>query len=490
MTKIFPGRAVLGALAGLAASLPAPLSSLAQSAPRYRPPGDTVWVETVNPFHMYWVRGADTVGQGPVHSVTVESRVWRAAGERFDVVTRQSSLNTQRTVSTDTTTLLPDGTVVEIGHRRPGVSERVDFILHLPSAPLAVGMAWTDSLYGDTAAINGRRRAYGVRRRLQVARIVDSLGTRVAEVRGEGTARYADAFWIDSAGGRYAWLDVAGPVHETFWFDVQRGRQLGRRWEMDLRGRGGLPNPGGGMDSVAAGLLSRELQRVVSPERAHLLLRPLPGPDTTYTLTYAPLLLHTVERSATRVRSGMARNDGLVGTAETSFGDARPVRYEATWTDTAATTRVDRIAVDAAGLRVTRGGARDTLLALPADAWGIAEYAMEEHLLPVLMRLPSDGSTHPFHVYRPTPGRWDHGTAQVLKLEGALLALLRMEGDTVQRMLISTGDGDLLFAGSADSGGERVPLPGTARRARLNALLEQLQRLQQPGRTSMVPRDR
>jgi hypothetical protein len=489
VTKILPARIVLGALAGLAASLAAPLSCLAQAAPRYRPPADTVWVETVNPFHMYWVRGADTVGQGPVHSVTVESRVWRAAGERLDVVTRQGSLTTQRTVSTDTTTLLPNGTVVEIGHRRPGVSERVDFVLHLPSAPLAVGLAWTDSLYGDTAAIHGRR-AYGVRRRLQVARIVDSLGTRVAEVRGEGTARYADAFWIDSAGGRYAWLDVAGPVHETFWFDVQRGRQLGRSWEMDLRGSGGVPNADRGMDSVPAGLLSRELQRVVSPERAHLLLRPLPGPDTTYTLTYAPVLLHTVERSAGRVRSGMARNDGMVGTAETAFGDGRPVRYEATWTDTAATATVHRIAVDAAGLHLSRGGARDTVLALPTEAWGIAEYAMEEHLLPVLMRLPSDGSTHPFHVYRPTPGRWDHGAARVVKLAGALLVSLGMEGDTAQRMLIATGDGDLLFAGSSDSSGERAPLPGTPRRARLDALLEELQRLPQPGRTSAAPRDR
>ena len=87
------------------------------------------------------------------------------------------------------------------------------------------------------------------------------------------------------------------------------------------------------------------------------------------------------------------------------------------------------------------------LLALPADAWAIADYAMDEHLVPVLMGLPMDGAAHPIHVYRPTPGRWDHGTALVSPREGVRLVVLRMEG-------------------------------GTARRARLDAVLSRLQAAQ------------
>lgn len=453
----------------------APLAARAQAPARYQAQADTQWVETSNPFRMYWVRGADTLGQGEIHSVSVESHVWRAAGERLEVVSRQLSLDVGRVDKVDTTTVLPNGVVVLINRRPPGVGSRTDFVLHLPAAPLAVGTEWADSLYGDTAAAAGHT-TYAVKRTLRVTRMLDTLGTRVAEVSGRGTVRYRDAFAIDAEGSRFAWLDVTGPADETFWFDVRRGRELGRRWSMDLRGTGAIPNASGGMDTLPAGLLSKEWQRVVSAERAHLLARVLPGRDTTLTIAdNGPILLHTVERSTSTVRSGMGRNDGLVGTARSDFAAGRVTGYAATWTDTAAAAVTQRITVTAQGLRVQREGHHDTTLALPAGGvWGIADYAMQEHLVPVLLPMAT-GQETPIHVYRPTAAHWDQGTVQVRRAGGIFVATLRMEGAQDPELLIITPEGDLLYgANSGPTGAERVPLPGSARRARLDAIVKEL----------------
>ena len=110
----------------------APLRS--QSAV-YRSPAADVFVATINPYRMYWVRGADTIG-GPVKELTLETQSWKAADGALQVVVAQQTLDASRRTTTDTFTLEENGRVAMINRKPPGIHGRVDFLLRLPSTPL------------------------------------------------------------------------------------------------------------------------------------------------------------------------------------------------------------------------------------------------------------------------------------------------------------------------------------------------------------------
>lgn len=446
----------------------------AQRPARYQIAPETLRYEMENPFRMYWVRGADTVG-APQHERSVESHAWRGSAEHPELVIRQLLLNVSRRSASDTFTVVPNGRVEAINHRPPTGAQRVDLLLQLPSTPLVSGTRWSDTVR-STGTDPGGAQWYEVTRAYHVVRITDTLGFRgVADVAAEGTIRMRFGFWTDSAAGKAAWIDVMGPVAEQYLFDVERGRLLRRSWSMDLRGRGVAP---GGSDTVPAGLRSQEVLALADSPRLHFLLAPVPGPDSSVSIRTsdgASILLHTIARAPGHIASSLTRNDGMVGVAAVDLRAGAVTGYSATWADTQATTRLHRISVRPDSLVVTRSGKRDTTLALPGGGrWGIADYAMEELLTPVLLAIPRDGTAHPISVFRPYPGHWDSGTVVAQDRAGLVLVVLRLGEKASPQVLLMTPDGDYLFGEDSDPAkARRVPV-NAARQAQLQAALKVL----------------
>jgi hypothetical protein len=441
----------------------------AQTAPRYLVRADTLRYETDNPFRMYWVRGTDTIG-APRRSRAVEAHSWSGTARAPELAIRQVSLGVDRRTRSDTFAIAPDGRVRAINGAPPTSSSRFDLLLRLPSTPLRAGSTWSDTV-GMNGTGPGGAQGYEVTRSYRVVRFSDTLAARgVAHVEARGRIRFRFGFWADSAAGRAAWIDVAGPVTEHYLFDAAGGRLLRREWTMDLRGRGVPPD---GADTIPAGLRSGQVQVISESPRTRFLLAPLPGADTSVTVRMrdeAPILLHTVQREPGRIRSSLSVNDGVSGTASVTFRDGRVEVYEATWADSTPRLITRRIEAISRGLVLRRDGAPDTTLATPEGSWGVADYSMNELLAPVLLALPRDGAPHPVAVFRPFAMRWDLATAVVANRGGVILAALRVQGSEQPETMVLTPEGDFLFGVShTDDEARRVPTDAV-RQARLRAV--------------------
>jgi hypothetical protein len=255
-------------------------------------------------------------------------------------------------------------------------------------------------------------------------------------------------------------------------FDVTHGRLLTRAWKMDLRGRG-VP-PTGAADTIAAGLLSEETMRASDSPRTRFLLRALPGSDSAVSLDMsrnAAVLLHTVARDEGAISASLTRNDGMVGVARAQFDGTVVRTYDAIWADSSATLVTRHISRDGTHLIVHRSGASDTTVTIPAGAWGIADYSMEELLAPTLLGIPRDSTAHPLAVYRPFGGHWDTGTVTVRTHSDALVCVLSFGGGAPE-IVVLTPDGDYLYGETGGPHpGKRIPF-GAARQARLRAIFE------------------
>jgi hypothetical protein len=460
-------------------SLPTVLACLgfatagAQAPARYRVARDTLRYEMDNPYRMYWVRGTDTLGL-PQHELSVETHLWRGSEAQPEVVIRQLSLNVGRSTRTDTFGLAPNGRVEAINHRPPSGAQRIDLLLRLPSSPLGNGTRWTDTVQA-IGKDRGGDEWYEVVREYRVVRLFDTLGTRgVADVAAQGTIRMRFGFWIDSATGKAAWIDVVGPVKETYLFDTAQGRLLRRSWTMDLRGRGVGPS---GPDTIPAGLRSEEVLTLSNSPRVRFLLTPLPGADTAISVNVdndGAVLLHTVARTPQRIVASLSRNDGMVGVASAEVDAARVKAYDATWAEAAAELRIQRVVVRKDSLVLQRTGKRDSVFAVPAASWGVADYSMQELLAPMLLAVPRDGAAHPFAVFRPYAAHWDTGTVVARERGGLVLVVLRLSEKNGPETVLLTPDGDYLFGeNSGPTKARRVPTD-TARQKQLQAALKRL----------------
>lgn len=438
----------------LCAFVAAPLA--AQQPAHYAVQRDTLRYELTNPFRMYWVRGADTIGDR-VTGRTVETHVWSGTPDRPAVRVALQSLNVTRFRKSTEYLLTPTGHVLMADGKPPAPGDRGDLLVPLPAQPLRVGVRWTDTTgTGAGTGAVGEEIDQAVRE-WRVTRLIDTLGVRVAELHANGTWHMRLSFWADSAAGRKAWLDVEGPMTERALIDATHWSMIERSWQMDLRGRGVAPS--GTTDTIAAGLLSAETMRLSNSPRTRFLLRPLPGADTSVTVGAegGVILLHTIARDAQGITSSMARNDGMVGVAAARFDGGVARSYEATWADTGGALVSQRVVRDAKGLHVTRSSVRDTVLALPDGAWGIADYSMQELLAPALLALPRDSAAHPFAVYRPFAGHWDSALATVRERGGMLVVSLTGES-AAPEILVLTPDGDYLYGeNSGPTAAKRYP---------------------------------
>lgn len=253
----------------LATGLVSPQPLAAQQASRYLPARDTVFIESINPHLMYWIRGNDTLGT-PLRAVTIEQQVWNASASLLQVEVTLESLLPSSTTSLDTFTLHADGRVLEINGRQPALHGRVDLLPRLPEAPLSTGVEWKDTLSSYSTGPAGEH-VYTVQRAYRVREVVDSVGQRFALVEATGIVRYRDGWWVDEGKSTAAWIDVSGPLEERFTFNMTRGQVAERAWTMDLQGEGGIPSSNGSVQRVRAGLISGSRHQVVSRKRAEAL---------------------------------------------------------------------------------------------------------------------------------------------------------------------------------------------------------------------------
>ena len=457
------------ALAGSCVTSMSPLPAMAQ-APSYQPRPDTLYRETTNPFRMYFVRGSDTLGPRRIER-SIERQVWKADSAGLSVAMTVLRLNITRARSSETFTLSRAGRVALIDGKRPSINSRTDLVPHLPNQPLRQGLQWTDTLTKEGQGPMGEQH-YRVLRSYRVARIGDSLGMRMAWITSSGRVHFRHSWWTDSTAGSYVWIDAEGPMTERFTFDVRGGRLIDLGWEMRLIGLGGEPRAEGGTDTVAAGLNSAYLDRLITSERANLIGRDLVGRDTSWTFNPGAVLIHTVERRVDTVLSSMARNDGMVGSVSSVYRNGRPAGFRSTWTD--STGEVMRVGIAVAGrnLNIQFNDTSITETA-PIGTWGIADYAMQEHLVPVLVTLPT-GIEAPFSIYRPVGQLWDQMTALVRPLKGGFLISLQSKGKETQYLVVDS-QGDLLYGENSDPvKAVRAPAEGGTRGQRLKEILEQL----------------
>lgn len=444
-------------------------ASVSAQAPRYAARHDTLRYAIDNPYRMYWVRGADTIG--PVrHEVSVESHVWGGTASQPEVTVDNQLLDVSRRLQRHVFALTPNGSVRTVDRKAPDASAAVDLLLRLPATPLAVGSAWTDTVRAAGTDAAGPD-VYEVIRTYHVQRVLDTLGARqVADVEAHGTIRYRFGFLVADT-RKAAWLDVTGPDTERYLFDTQAGRLIWRRWEMHLVGRGVAPDA---PDTVQAGLESAEVMSMSNAPVTRFLLEPLPGADTSITFEMQRktiILLHTTARSHSRITASLTRNDGMVGVASVGVSGSRITDYQATWSDT-SDLRTQAITVRDSSLVFVRQGQPDTSIAVPAGAaWGIADYAMNELLAPVLLAVPRDGKTHRFAVFRPFAARWDTGTAIARSRGGFVVVALDFSGADRPQTLVFDTDGDCLFADNAGPIESRRVPSGAKRFARFQAAM-------------------
>jgi hypothetical protein len=453
----------LATAALLAAALPCTAQAIT-----YRPQPDTLLLRSHNEFRMYFVRGGDTLG-APVHELKVEREVWTASGDGLRAAVAEQALDLGRAETRHVYAVTARGRITRIDGDANLPRGGYDVFPVLPPGPLAPGTAWSDTVT-RTRPDSAGPYVYSAIRSWRVVG-VEADGT--VRMEATGTLHYRDVYHVE--GGLW-WIDVSGPLHETACFDAARGRRTEQAWSMELRGTAGLPRPGGGVDTVHAGLISALTRRPVAVAAAALLTRALPGADTSFTTSQrGTALVHTTGHVGTAVVSGMARADGMVGTARSEWTPGAMKRFESVWSDSTAVARRFVVAPVAGGLRVT--GARDTVVRLPAGLpWAVVEHGMEEHLVPVLARLPSESR---LVLYHPYAGTVETVTVRVRPLAGGRMYGLMQGSDFT--LLVVDDTGDLLGVAYSTGLGERAPAPGTARRARADALFGQIRGLHGPG---------
>lgn len=444
---------------------------------RFQAQPDTLFYEDRNPYHMYAVRGADTLGS-PVRGFAIQREVWRDSAGVLVVDRATDEVQVRAETRSERARFDPRGTAQRPGGRAPEFSMH----LRLPAdGVLAAGRVWRDTVDQSQIRDDGSDYTYLLTHELRVERLVDTLGTRMAVVRGTGRLRYRQAARPDSAGGPSWWLDVEGPVDETFLFDVERGRIAARAWWMDLRGASGLPDGDGRADTVPAGLLSMDTTRLISAQRARLLSRALPAGDTSVTAdARGEAHLHTVRRAGPAVESGLRSRDGTITTVQALHPAEGTARYALLHTVPYAEPL--RRVVELRGDALHVSGDRDTTLALPAGPWAVSDEGMDEHLAVAVARMAAEGRREgEIAVLRPLTLRWDRARVQVIPLEDVYVVLVGtepagMRDETVA--LLVAKDGGLLYAeGLEPRVFTRRPPEGSPGEKRVDLLLEALRAL-------------
>lgn len=189
--------------------------------------------------------------------------------------------------------------------------------------------------------------------------------------------------------------------------------------------------------------------------------RSVPQGDTFVSWSPRPVLYSTVRRHAGGVESSLIRADGMVGTAEASWTGGRPTLVRIRWTEPGK----ELLQVDARveGEQLVISGGRDTTLAVPTLPWAIADYGMEDQLLPLIDAIAGGTDAQTIAVYRPYPNSWDSLSVRVEdRAGGRRVTLVDKEGERWTWMISAAG-ALVQMTRSKHADFERKPLPTSAR---------------------------
>ena len=192
-------------------------------------------------------------------------------------------------------------------------------------------------------------------------------------------------------------------------------------------------------------------------------IRSVAAGDTFVTWSPDPVLISTVRRGQDRVESGLIRADGMVGSADASWHRGVQTSVRVRWTHGAEEPLTLHARLE--GGRILLRGSRDTALVVPSLPWAIADYGMEDQLLPLIDVLADRAEPRTVLVYRPYPNRWDSLTVAVEAIPGGRRATLVESEGTRWTWVISDGGALVQILRSEHPGIERRPLETTARMA-------------------------
>lgn len=191
-----------------------------------------------------------------------------------------------------------------------------------------------------------------------------------------------------------------------------------------------------------------------------LVPRPIPEGDIFVTWSPKPEVYTTVRRTDSTVASGLVSTDGLVGTAEAVWQGGRQREVRLRWTRGSATLMELDVRFEAGVIHFA--GTRDTAFQAPSLPWVVADYGMEDQLLP-LIQAEGDPRRLRVAVYRPYQAKWDTLRVVCRKTEAATLATVTAS-DGEHFFWTITADGALVrLTRDRDPGFERRPLEMTAR---------------------------
>ena len=206
-------------------------------------------------------------------------------------------------------------------------------------------------------------------------------------------------------------------------------------------------------------------QEELSPEVIHAraaailsygLPRRIPAGDTFVTWTPKPALYTTVSRTASTVASSLVSLDGVVGTAESVWEGGLQREVSIRWTQNRATLMELNVRL-AAGV-IHLAGVRDTALQAPSLPWAVADYGMEDQILPLIQAAGVEKGRLRLAIFRPRASRWDTITIACRRAQGATLATVTAP-DGERFFWTITGDGALVrLTRDRDRDFERRPL--------------------------------
>jgi len=200
------------------------------------------------------------------------------------------------------------------------------------------------------------------------------------------------------------------------------------------------------------------------------LTRPVPAGDTFVTWTPKPDLYTTVSRADSTIASSLVSTDGVIGTAEAVWQGGRQREVRVRWTKGSATLMELKARLEAGVIHFA--GARDTAFQAPTLPWAVADYGMEDQLLPLIRGAGVDARHLRVDIYRPRQERWDTVSIACRRAQGATLATVT-EPDGEHFFWTITADGALVWiTRDRNRGFERRPLEMTARVADYMSLRE------------------
>ena len=185
-----------------------------------------------------------------------------------------------------------------------------------------------------------------------------------------------------------------------------------------------------------------------------------PAADTFVTWSPRPVLYHTVSREPDQVRTALIRADGLAGVADVQFAGSVPTNAQVTWRRGGQTLRSIQLQVRRDSLHV-----KDSVLQvypIPSDEWLIADYGMEDLLLPVLGALEHE-ATRTIAVYRPYAAKWDTLQVRSNHTGGRRLVEIQSAPDDLWTLVLGDDDTIIQILRSKYPDFERRPIEESRR---------------------------